>query len=159
MALQKQKLADQVQDIVTDALDTIGKMVRDALNDELHRFLDDKAAAAASRPRKPGKKPAKKAAPKKAKKAAKKTVRKAAKRSAPKPVKKAARKSGRKIDAGKLTEELVRLVNQQGDIAPKEARKVLHISDVQMQGLARDAARDGKIKVLGKGRGTRYVQV
>ena len=176
MANAKTKLADQVQDIVTDALDTISRMVRDSLNDELKKFLAGKAQGGAVAPKakkskgkaakKTAAKAGKKAGGKLAKKAGKKVAKKGARKAAGKPAKKAAKKAtkkapakARKFDAAAAMEALVKLVGEKGEIAPKAARKFLKLSGVQMQGLAREASRAGKIKVDGKGRGTRYVKI
>ena len=74
-------------------------------------------------------------------------------------VKKAAKKSAKKAPkvsvAGRM-DALVALVNEEADIAPKAARKVLKLSASQMQTLARNAGKQGLIKVMGQGRGTRY---
>ncbi|MBI5497503.1 MAG: hypothetical protein HY904_21005 [Deltaproteobacteria bacterium] len=55
-------------------------------------------------------------------------------------------------------DRLVDMVRNAGELVPQEARKKLKVSTTQLNGMVKTARADGRIKVSGKGRGTRYVK-
>jgi DNA replication initiation complex subunit (GINS family) len=131
---KKQKdLASQLQSIVADAVER----VRATLTDELTRMVGSAPKRGPGRP------------PKAA----------AAKRGAAKAKGDSNGKPGRKPSYSPAqVDRLVDLVKSKGPVAPKDVRKVLKVSPTQMAGMVRTAVAEGRIKVQGAGRGTRYTK-
>ncbi|MEW5854602.1 MAG: hypothetical protein AB2A00_37850 [Myxococcota bacterium] len=137
MARPWKDLASQVEDIVADAMERVKDLVKDSLNRELGDLIGGgalpagrKKGAGAGRPAKGGKK-----------------------------AKAGKGKPGRKPTlTPERVQALAALVAKQGEVVPKAARKALKLNAPQMQTTAREAVKQGLIKVKGAGRGTRYVK-
>ena len=131
-------LSAKVQSIFADAVEQVQAVVKAALADELSKVIGSGGkllGGGARRGRKPG--------------------RKAAGGASGEPG-----RPGRKPSyTPEHVDRLVDLVKAEGELAPKDARKKLKVSNTQLHGMVKLAVGDGRIKVVGAGRGTRYTRV
>lgn len=134
MASRKLDLPAEIRDIVSEAVERVKDLVKDSLSKELGSLIGSGVLAAGGPPSGRGRQAAKGAAPARAR-----------------------GKPGRRSSLGpEKMDALVKLVNREGEMAPMDARRELRLTTPQMQTLARNTAKLGRIKVEGQGRGTRY---
>ncbi len=129
-------LSFQVQHIFSDAVEQVQAVVKAALADELSRVMGGSGilgGGGAKRGRPPGKRPALGTGEK--------------------------GKPGRKPSySAEHVDKLVDLVKSEGELAPRDARKRLRVTNTQLHGMVKTAVGDGRIKVVGGGRGTKYTR-